>query len=188
MFSLILITTSVRPTQRMRTLCNDLRRVIPNAIRLNRGKLGMQGIYETVLESGADGLIIVERWQGAPGIIKLYTAPFIAGPFSTLYLASVKTQDELGHRKTFHSEPTISLDKEASPVAKHLADLFSTFLHAPLSEGSARKMSLNSSMHFSNFRGNSVKIAFRVPPMTSEWGPILIVKRAVDSYPSGNHL
>ena len=61
---MILITTSRRPTQLIRTLCNDLSRVFPNSLRINRGKLNFEGIIDKALVIKADRLIIIEKWKG----------------------------------------------------------------------------------------------------------------------------
>ncbi|MFH0896761.1 MAG: hypothetical protein V1850_01765 [Candidatus Bathyarchaeota archaeon] len=182
---MVLITTSGRPTQRIRTLCNDLQRVIPNAVRINRGKLGMEGVYKKAMQIGTDKLIIVERWKGEPGIIKLYISPFSPEAFSTLYLESVKTQDEIDRKRFLHRDLIVTLEKNASSEVKHLAGLFSEFLGIPsLDEPEhSKNTSLKASMHLSSFQGNGVKIAFRMLPMIREIGPILIVKHSADNYP-----
>jgi rRNA maturation protein Rpf1 len=45
----------------MRSLCHDLERVMPDAIRINRGKLSFSEIIGKVFDIEADRLIIVEE-------------------------------------------------------------------------------------------------------------------------------
>lgn len=167
----------------MRTLCNDLRRVVPNAVRINRGKLGREGVSERALEIGADRVIVVERWKGGSGVIKLYTLPSTSEAFSALYLAGIKTQDEIGRRKTVREGLMVTVEKNASPPTRHLADLFSKFLRVPLLEDLQKNTGFRASAHFSNFQGSGVKISFTMPPIINEIGPTLIVRYPIDSRP-----
>lgn len=66
----ILLTTSRNPTDRMRTLCNDLARILPNALRVNRGKMSSEQLAEKSLEEGADHILLAERGQGGSGSIR----------------------------------------------------------------------------------------------------------------------
>lgn len=69
---MILLTTSRRPTKRIRTFCNDLARAIPNVVRVNRGKMSLQELAENTFERGLDRVIIVDRWKGGPGRIRFH--------------------------------------------------------------------------------------------------------------------
>ena len=160
----------------MRTLSNDLQRVLPNAIRINRGKLNIEGVYEKALENNADRIIIIERWKGGPGRIKLYTLPFTSEAFTTLHLSGVKLQDEVGQRKTIRGDLVVTLGKNASLSAKNLADTLSKFLRTPLL--GEPTTGIKASIHFSSLQTGKVKISFTMPPMVNEVGPTLIVENS----------
>lgn len=68
----ILLTTSRRPTSRIRSFCRDFAVCLPNIIRVNRGKLNFDGIIEKALEINANRVAIVDRWKGGPGKIQLF--------------------------------------------------------------------------------------------------------------------
>lgn len=68
--SKILLTTSRNPTDRMRTLCNDLARILPNAVRVNRGKMSNEQLAEKALEEGPEHVLMIERGQGGSGSIR----------------------------------------------------------------------------------------------------------------------
>lgn len=159
----------------MRTLCNDLQKVIPDTVRINRGKLSIEGISKKALEIGANKMIMVERWKGEPQKIILFNLSVNSTPFLTLHLTGVKTQKEIGCGKTALKGLIITVEKNASLSIKHLANRFSKFLCVPLRE----KTKMNSdvvSAHFSNFKINECKISFKTPPPVEEIGPILKVK------------
>jgi len=63
----ILLTTSRRPTNRIRSFCHDFASCLPNIVRINRGKLNLDGIVEKTLEINADRVVIIDRWKGGLG-------------------------------------------------------------------------------------------------------------------------
>ncbi|MEM2272988.1 MAG: hypothetical protein QXX56_02080 [Candidatus Bathyarchaeia archaeon] len=69
---MVLITTSHRPTRRVRSLCNDLARSIPGLTRVNRGKMNLIEVAEKAIQMNSDRFIIVDRWKGGPGRIRLF--------------------------------------------------------------------------------------------------------------------
>ncbi len=174
---MILITTSRRPTQLIRTLCNDLSRVFPNSLRINRGKLNFEGIIDKALVIKADRLIIIEKWKGGFGKIKLYTIlPEVNQFYPIIYLSSVKTQTDLGYRKTIHKKLAITVQQDTSKNINRLAHAFSKFFKLPI-EKMQKGLHFKASIHLSNLKKCSMKIAITMPPFIKEVGPILLVKK-----------
>ncbi|ABM80434.1 Brix domain-containing protein [Hyperthermus butylicus] len=68
----ILVTTSHRPTQRIRSFVKDLASVLPNAVKINRGKATMRDLYYEAASIGANRVVIVAGWKGNPGSINVY--------------------------------------------------------------------------------------------------------------------
>jgi U3 small nucleolar ribonucleoprotein protein IMP4 len=62
----MIITTSRKPSQRTRSLVNDLARVFNFKI-LNRGKIPLSELIEN-----KDDMIIVEELKGNPGRLKIF--------------------------------------------------------------------------------------------------------------------
>jgi len=68
----MLITTSRRPTRRVRTLAKDLNRVIPNSIRVNRGKMNLLQVLTYASRLGLDHVMVINTWKGNPGKITFF--------------------------------------------------------------------------------------------------------------------
>jgi rRNA maturation protein Rpf1 len=68
----ILLTTSRNPTDRLRTLCNDLARILPNALRVNRGKMSNEQLAEKALQEGSEHILLIERGQSGSGCIRFW--------------------------------------------------------------------------------------------------------------------
>jgi len=174
---MIFITTSHRPTQHIRTLCNDLSRILPNSLRINRGKLNFEGIVDKALIVNADRLIIIEKWKGGFSKIKLYTiSPKVSLFYPIINLSHVKTQNDLGFRKTIHKKLAITIQQNTSKDVNRLAHALSKFIKLPI-ESIQKDLPYQASIHFSNLKKCWMKIAVTMPPILKEVDPIFIVNK-----------
>ena len=69
---MILLTTSRRPTKRVRTFIKELERVIPNSLKKPRGKASLRSLREYMILNGFDKLMIVDNHKGNPRRIHFY--------------------------------------------------------------------------------------------------------------------
>ncbi|MCC7550033.1 MAG: Brix domain-containing protein [Methanobacterium sp.] len=67
----MLITTSRKPSQRTRTFCRGLERVL-KARCVNRGKMSLRDIFLKVKEMGMDGLMVISEQDGNPNGMNVY--------------------------------------------------------------------------------------------------------------------
>ena len=68
----ILITTSRRTSNRVRTFIRDLASVLPGSERFNRGSMSKAELVARISEVGASGVIVVSLHQGNPGSVQFY--------------------------------------------------------------------------------------------------------------------
>ncbi|MEM2393613.1 MAG: hypothetical protein QXW82_04990 [Candidatus Bathyarchaeia archaeon] len=133
---MILITTSRRPTRSIRTFCKDLSHTIPNTLRINRGKLSLDGLIEKALEVNADKVVIIDRWKGGPGKIQLFIRGEKLQPVPPLiYLRGVKLRREfpgaMPKGKRIKSVAITAAQGE-SVEAEKLESTFSKFFGIPV--------------------------------------------------------
>jgi len=133
---MILITTSRRPTRRIRTFCRDLTRVIPNTVRTNRGKMNLEEVAEKAIEENLNRILIVDRWKGGPGRIRLYKIENekIAQIPPQIYIRGIKLQREFRNGEKSLKSLVISLSPNESSDVVMLADAFSDFFNIPVME------------------------------------------------------
>ncbi|MEM2935881.1 MAG: hypothetical protein QW231_01745 [Candidatus Bathyarchaeia archaeon] len=170
---MILITTSRRPTGRIRTLCRELAHLIPNAVRINRGKLNLDGVAERALEFGTDRVIIFDRWKGGPGKIQFFSAGsegLIPLP-PTLYVSGVRLQREFKTKVRKIRPITLTVSPEGSSQTEKLAEALSNFLKVPKSTEENVPSTHRASMRISSDASGSVQITFRLLPEGVEVGP-----------------
>lgn len=180
---MILITTSRRPTRRIRTFCNDLARCIPNSIRVNRGKLSREGVAEKAMEINADRIIIVNRWKGGPGKIEFFKLnESLVGVPPLLYIRGIKLQREIGFPKTrpFRSLAITAVYTSDEEEIPRLAGALSEFLEAPIATlEELLKQSYHVFMHISRDVSERIRITFFKLPENREIGPRITVSHVI---------
>ncbi len=178
---MILVTTSRRPTGRIRTLCRELARVIPNTVRVNRGKLSLDGVAERALELGADRVIIFDRWKGGPGKIQFFHAGAegLTPVPPALYVSGVRLQREFKKRMRKIRSLALTVSPEGSSQTEKLAEALSNFLKVPKSTEKYVPSAYRASMYVSSDVSGSVQITFMLPPEGVEVGPRITLSHLV---------
>ena len=175
----LLITTSHRPTRRIRTLSHDLQRVLPNSLRINRGKLNFEGVVEEALTLGADRLMFLERWKGAPGKIELHTLkPIVQRYFPIIYLTSVRLQDEFHGPTSVRGKLIATVPEKAEPELRRFSEALANFLQIPLATKEPDTKEFSAILVFDAERSKPV-MTFKRSPNGTETGPRLFTKNLI---------
>jgi len=177
----ILLTTSRRPTRRIRTFCRDLARSIPNVVRINRGKLNLNGIAERALEFNADRVVIVDRWKGGPGKMELFqTGPAGLIPVSPLmYIAGIQLQREFKVKTKSIRSLTLTTPPEKNHQVAKIAECLSNFLNISMSSMNEAVSEYSAAMHISLNASHHAQITFMLLPETVEVGPRVTLSHVV---------
>ena len=70
----LLITTSRRTSNRVRTFARDLSSVLPGTERFNRGGMGLSELTSRIRQSGAQAALIISIWRGNPGEVTVLSS------------------------------------------------------------------------------------------------------------------
>lgn len=178
---MILLTTSRRPTKAMRTFCHELKRAIPNIIRINRGKTSFDELAEKAMELHANRVIIVDRWHGGVGKIQFFNVDTsgLTLTYPTIQVAKVKLQREFGEKR-MKPNKTLAISKTSQNFAKGniLAQSLSKFLGVPiLSVEDAIANGYHAIMQISRDTSNQLQMTFLKLPAVRETGPRIIIKQ-----------
>lgn len=179
--SVILITTSRRPTRGIRTLCHDLARCVPKAFRVNRGKMSLDGVGEKAIELNADRVIIVNRWKGGPGKIELFQvgSEGLNPVPPLLYVAGVRLQREFKTRTRPIRSVAVTITPEVSPEIVKIAESLANFLKVPLSSVGEAASRYQASMRLSLNDTGHIQITFLLFPGAIEVGPRITLSHAL---------
>lgn len=132
----ILITTSRRPSPRVRSFIKDLALILPGAMRLNRGHLSMKDLAIEAQLVGADRVVIVGEKRGNPGIIRVYkVSRDTLVNIVSFIIKGVALSRETGAGHPSKGTPLrLIVDTDGSPIADEFADAFVLAFHARVLE------------------------------------------------------
>lgn len=174
---MILLTTSHRPTRRIRSLCNDLARSIPGLKRVNRGKMSLLEVAEKSLEMGAEKFIVVDRWKGGPGRIRLFEIS--DGSFwersPRLYVSGVKLRREYKIPRDIVDKTINSLFLDASETVDEEVERFrlsiAEFLNLPAIRSLSEALNYEACIRISSGVDSWAYISFHLLSGNIEIGP-----------------
>lgn len=178
---MILLTTSRRPTRRIRTLCHDLVLSVPNIVRINRGKLNLDGIAERAVELNANRIVAVERWKGGPGKIRLFRIdPSGLVPVPPLmYVAGIRLRREFEAKMRHIRSLTVTMEPENSSETLGIVEQLSGFFDLPRVSTDEASTQLQFSMHVSLDALQRTQITFKLFPKMVEVGPRITLSKVV---------
>ncbi len=118
----ILLTSSRDPSTRTRTFMNELSSVLPNSVKITRGKLSLEDLNQMALNYNILKLVMINEYKGNPGKIQLFKPlENSKRPEMILYatIHGVSLRKELGfNKKIVAKEAIIKLIDEKQDNAK----------------------------------------------------------------------
>ena len=177
----ILLTTSLRPTRRMRTFCRDLMHAMPHLERINRGKLSLQGLAEEAMERGLTKVLVVDRWKGGPGRMRLYKVGgegLIQVP-PQIYIKGVKLRREFGlKRRVIVRSLAVRRYTGDDEGVRKLSEALADFLEIPFTDGN-EGAAHDTEIRFSLDNSQRIRWTFFYIPWMVEVGPRITLSHAV---------
>ncbi len=182
---MILLTTSRRPTRRIRTLCHDFVRSVPNIVRINRGKLNLDGIAERAVELNANRIVVIDRWKAGPGKIKLFRIEhngLISCP-PLMHVSGVKLRREFKANTKYFLFLVVTIALENHTETVRIAELLSGFFNLPRLPMNEAAAKYQASMHLSLDASRHTQITFMFLPQMVEIGPRITLSKVVWEVP-----
>jgi U3 small nucleolar ribonucleoprotein protein IMP4 len=178
---LILLTSSRRPTGAIRTLCKDLANVLPQAVRVNRGKMSLDAVADKAIELEADRVIVVDRWHGGPGRINFFQiASTGLKPIPPIMVvAGVKFRREFKEGTRCIKSSIITVEPEASSELQKIADHLSQFLGLPVLSADEASGKNGVSLRLSFGTSRRLQISFLQLQRMVEIGPRVPLSKLV---------
>ncbi len=168
---MIVISTCRRPTPRINSFVKDLSHSLRNCIIVPRGKMSLQDVVGSTVEKEADRLLLVNRWKGGPGEIRLQRLE--DGESHVVYpiisLSGVKLRREYHAGERFIAEAITSGERDIEvDLARPLAD----FLELPL----RLDRGVFCSFHVAENPSKGLAVNLTSPAATREVGPGFVVR------------
>ncbi len=131
----IIVTTSHRPSQRVRSFAKDLASVLPEAVKMNRGKATLQDLYYEAYARGAERVIVVGMKKGNPGVLRVYKLGALPEEglqlLSTISLSGVRLRRETPGSQRVFNVKSVGLDAQrihSEEAARAVDTLAKSFL------------------------------------------------------------
>jgi len=150
-------------------------------VRINRGKLSLDGIAEKALELNADRVIVVDRWKGGPGKIELFRvepAGLTHVP-PLMNVAGIRLQREFETETKTVRSLAVTTAPENPPEITKIAENLSNFLNFPMSSIDGAASKFQASMHVSYNASGRIQITFLLLPQMVEIGPRITISSVV---------
>lgn len=93
----LLITTSRKTSNRVRSFSRDLWAVLPGTERFNRGGMGLTELAARVAQSGAKAALVISMWKGNPSILSFKSSK--GEELVTIKIESAKLRREVNANK-----------------------------------------------------------------------------------------
>ena len=129
----LLITTSRKTSNRVRSFARDLWIVLPNTERFNRGGQGLSEIAARVRQTGAHAALIISMWKGNPSILSFTSS-------AEEELASIKVEMAMLRREVNTTKKRINgvigifVESNSSDKTRALGEMLASFLDLELVE------------------------------------------------------
>jgi len=131
MKTLIIITTSHKPSQRTRSFVKDLANTLPFSLKINRGKKTIDDLGLEAYRNNASYVFIVGERKGNPSLIKVYrldkstTYPSLKH-IASIKIIGVKLSREIPEASRVYNPEKLHVDYEGCISLKcyQLSDIF----------------------------------------------------------------
>lgn len=170
----------------MRAFCRDLSNSIPDVIRVNRGKMSLDGVAEKAIELEANRVVLVERWHGGPGKINLFriSSTGLKSVPPLMLLSGIRLRREFKEGTRRAQSSVITVEPKASPKLDRTAGNLSNFLGLPVLSLDDASECHRASMHFSFDSSWHTQITFMLLGRMVEIGPRATLSKLVWEVPS----
>jgi U3 small nucleolar ribonucleoprotein protein IMP4 len=183
---LVLLTTSRRPTGRIRTFCRDLANSIPDVTRVNRGKMSLDGVAEKAIELEADRVVVVDRWRGGPGKINLFriSSTGLTSVSPLMLISGIRLRREFKEVTRRTRSSAITFEPEDSAELERIAGRLSQYFSLPVLSVDEASRKYGASMHFSFDSSRHIQITFMLLSRMVEIGPRVTLSKLIWEVPS----
>ncbi|MHA1588813.1 MAG: hypothetical protein ACTSV9_08595 [Candidatus Thorarchaeota archaeon] len=130
----ILITTSRRTSNRVRSFVRDLWTVLPGTERFNRGGMSIAELSSRIKQSRASAAIVVSLFKGNPRSLQILSPD--GEQIMEVRMESAKLRREVTslRKPKMHTIHSITVQSEAGEQTRRVAEMLSNLLDAPTVE------------------------------------------------------
>ncbi len=183
-----LLTTSHKPSRRLRSFLKDLASILPNAVKVNRGKKKLEDLLYDAIELKATRLIILREYKGNPAGIDVYRVDFedeSLKPLASFRIRGVRLSRETVESVRIYNPRTLAIyaGQATHKVEEEFIDIFvkafNVKIHFGTFEEIAGKIDVLAIPKWDN-RERIIKLFFVNPSTKRLGGPLIKFTRVID--------
>eukprot|EP00758_Cryptobia_borreli_P013702 Tbor_TRINITY_DN5857_c1_g1::TRINITY_DN5857_c1_g1_i1::g.6736::m.6736/K14561/IMP4; U3 small nucleolar ribonucleoprotein protein IMP4 len=151
----VLVTTSREASQKLLEFAKEVRLIVPNAVRLNRGSLGVAQVMEAARRDEFTDVIMLQETQGVPDSLTISHLPL--GPTVVFTLHNIVTRHDVENVGTMSEQyPHLIMENFTTALGKRISDVLKYLFPVPKVD-STRVMTFDNNNDFISFRHHTFK-------------------------------
>ncbi len=183
-----LLTTSHKPSRRLRSFLKDLASILPGAVKVNRGKKKLEDLLYDAIELGAKRLIILKEYKGNPAGIDVYKVDFeeeILKPLASFYIRGVRLSREAVEAVRIYNPRVLAVyaGQTTHKVEEEFIDIFVKAFNAKMHIGTFEEIAGEIDVLAIpkwDSRERIIKLFFINPSTKRLGGPLIKFTRVID--------
>jgi U3 small nucleolar ribonucleoprotein protein IMP4 len=151
----VMVTTSRDPSQKLLEFAKEVRLVVPNAVRLNRGNISVHQLMDAARKDNFSDVIVLQEAQGVPDSLTISHLPL--GPTVIFTLHNLVTRHDIEDVGTMSEQyPHLIFENFTTPLGQRIRDVLKYLFPVPKPEAT-RVLTFDNSNDFISFRHHTFK-------------------------------
>ena len=151
----VLVTTSRDPSQKLLEFAKEVRLVVPNAVRLNRGNLSVPQIMEAARRDSFSDIMMVQESKGVPDSLTVCHLPL--GPTVVFTIQNLVTRHDIDDVGTMSEQyPHLIFENFSTKLGQRIAHVLKYLFPVPKVD-SIRVLTFDNVNDFISFRHHTFK-------------------------------
>lgn len=171
----VVVTTSRDPSSRLAVFAKEMKLILPNSQRLNRGNYILKDLVEVCKSNDITDLVIFNETRGEPDGMIVSHMPH--GPTAYFSLSNVVMRHDVKEFTSTMSEafPHLIFDNFSTPLGKRVADVLK-YLYPVPKEDTKRMMTFSNNKDLVSFRHHTYSKTSHKQVELKEVGPRMDMK------------
>nr|CCC90984.1 putative U3 small nuclear ribonucleoprotein (snRNP) [Trypanosoma congolense IL3000] len=165
----VLVTTSREPSQKLLEFAKEVRLVVPNAVRMNRGGLNIRQLMEAARRDQFSDVVVLQESKGVPDSLTVSHLPL--GPTVVFTIHNLVTRHDIEDVGTMSEQyPHLIFENFTTKLGCRIRDVLKYLFPVPKPE-STRVLTFDNQNDFISFRHHTFKVVKRGNVQLTEVGP-----------------
>lgn len=165
----VLVTTSRNASQKLLEFAKEVRLVIPNAVRMNRGGLSIHQLMDAARKENFTDVVVLQESQGVPDSLTVSHLPL--GPTVVFTIHNIVTRHEIENVGTMSEQyPHLIFENFTTKLGARVQNVLRYLFPVPKDEAT-RVLTFDNQNDFISFRHHTFKVEKGRKVSLEEVGP-----------------